>query len=160
MKRKLAGAAITMLLAGLAAGCGSDDGEDANTTPAAPALSKADFIASADAICTAKDEQIEPAAARLRDAGRRAGGRLAVPLVEQFLEKTSLPAYETMLGKLRALTPPKGDEKTIDGYVAALANAIDTVRADTETYAKNGAPDPFDGANDRARDYGMKVCGA
>ena len=28
MKRKLAGAAITMLLAGLAAGCGCGDGDD------------------------------------------------------------------------------------------------------------------------------------
>ena len=80
--------------------------------------------------------------------------------VTKFLTKTSLPAYEAMLADLRALTPPKDDEKTIDGLIAALAGAIDTAKADPVKYSKNGAPDPFDDANERAIDYGMKVCGS
>lgn len=161
MKRKLAGAAITMLLAGLAAGCGSSDGDDATTDPAPTALTRAEFIAQADEICTATEQRIERAAVKLRAAARKAGDQLAVPLVTQFLKKTSLPAYEEMLGKLRALTPPVADEKTVDGYIAALASAIDTVKADPVKYSKNTAPgDPFAGANARAKTYGMKVCGA
>ena len=161
MKRKLAGAAITMLLAGLAAGCGSD-GDDTDTTANTPApLTKAEFVASADSICADTNKKIERAAVKLRAAARKAGDQLAVPLVTQFLEKTSLPAYEEMLGKLRALPPPKADESRIDGYIAALANAIDTVKADPAKYSKNTAPgDPFASSNARAQSYGMKVCGS
>jgi hypothetical protein len=159
MKRKLAGAAITMLLAGLAAGCGSD-GDDADTSTTPTPLTKAEFIARADRICAATDQQIEREAGKLRETARKAGDQLAVSLVKQFLEKTSLPAYESMLGKLRALTPPKADERTIDGYVAALASAIDTVKADVERYSRSDSPDPFGDANRRAKAYGMKVCGS
>jgi hypothetical protein len=159
MKRKLAGAAITMLLAGLAAGCGSSDGDDATTDPAPASLAKPEFIAQADAICGVAKAKIEAGAKKLREVGAKSGA-LAVPLVTQFLEQTSLPAYETMLGELRGLTPPVADEKTVDGYVAALANAIDTVKADPVTYSKATAPaDPFANANARAKSYGMKVCG-
>jgi hypothetical protein len=65
-----------------------------------------------------------------------------------------------MLSQLRALTPPKPDETTIDGLIAALAGAIDTAKADPAKYSKNGAADPFDDANARATAYGMKVCGS
>ena len=157
MKRKLAGALITMLAAGLVAGCG-DDGNSSTTGQGEP-LAKAEFVKQADAICLATQQKIEKAATRLREAGRKSG-TLAVPLVVQFIKNTSLPAYNAMLDKLGALTPPKGDEKAIDGYVAALAGAIDTTKANPVKYSKNNAPDPFDQANAKAKAYGLKVCGS
>ena len=67
-----------------------------------------------------------------------------------------------MLGKLRgADAARRRTTRTVDGYIAALANAIDTVKADPVKYSKNTAPDdPFAEANARAKTYGMKVCGS
>jgi hypothetical protein len=161
MKRKLAGAAVTMLVAALAAaGCGSDGDNAAKTatTSGAP-LTKAEFIAAADKLCTANTQRIEKAATKLRTAAKKTG-TLAVPDVATFLLKSSLPAYDDLLDKLRNLTPPTADQKAIDGLVASLAGAIDTAKADPNKYARNGAPDPFDDANARAKKYGMKVCGS
>ena len=158
MKRKLAGAAITMVVAALAAGCGGGD-DDGTTTTAAEPLPKAEFITRADQICGATRQQIQAAATRLRNIGSKSG-TLAVPLVAQFIEQTELPAYDAMLDKIRALQAPEQDAKTIDGYVAAVANAIDTVKADPAKYSTNKASDPFADANARARAYGLKVCGA
>ncbi len=162
MTRKLAGTTATLLaVAGLAvAGCGGDDDDNASqtTTSGAAELTKAQYITSADQICGATKAKIEVAAAKLRESGRQTG-TLPIPKVTRFLTQTSLPEYEAMLGKLRALTPPKQDEKTVDGLIAALAGAIDTAKSDPAKVARNEV-DPFDDANERALDYGMKVCGS
>jgi hypothetical protein len=146
------------------AGCGGDgdgDAKGASTNPAAGGapLTKAQFIADADKICGATSVKIASAATKLRASANKTG-TLPVRQVASFLTKTSLPAYDAMLDDLRALTPPKGDEKAIDGFIAALAGAIDTTKADPVKYSKNGSADPFDDANKRAIDYGMKVCGS
>jgi hypothetical protein len=160
MKRKLAGAAITMLVAGLAGGCGGDDGTDTATTATAAGapLTKAEFVARANEICLATSEQISAAGARLRTA--RPGKLPPEKQIEAFLSDTSLPAYDAMLGRLRDLTPPKRDEKTIDAFIGSLAGAIDTAKANPARYAKTSAADPFDDANARAKAYGMKACGS
>lgn len=160
MKRKLAGAAVPMLVAVLVAGCGGGaKGDNASTAAAGPPLTKAVFIAKADAICKANSDYIKAQAARLRDAASKTG-TIAVKDVAAFLTNTSLPAYNSTLAKLRDLTPPVSDEKKIDDLIAALAGAIDTARSDPSRYASNGAPDPFDKANALANGYGMKVCGS
>jgi hypothetical protein len=162
MKRRFSGAAVTMLVAGLvASGCGGSDKKDAATTAPAsgPALTKPQFITAADNICKQTTDKITAAATKLRQSAKKTG-TIPVPQVTKFLTETSLPAYDGMLDQLRALTPPTADEKTIDGLIAALAGAIDTAKADPAKYSKNGSPDPFDAANSRAIDYGMKVCGS
>ncbi|MEY2443067.1 MAG: hypothetical protein QOJ46_2493 [bacterium] len=161
MKRKLAGAAATLLtVAGLAvAGCGSDDNKaSTTTTPGGAGLTKAQYIAAADKICKATSDKLVVAATKLRKSADKTG-TIPIPKVTRFLTQTSLPAYEGMLAELRALAAPKQDEKTIDGIIAALAGAIDTAKAQTEKVAKNQV-DPFDDANARAVAYGMKVCGS
>jgi hypothetical protein len=167
MKRKLAGVAITMLLAGLAAGCGGDDGDDAGATVTTSGagvtgdgpLTKAEFIERADAICSVAETRIEAAAAKLRTASQ-SSGTLKESAVVKFLRDSTLPAYDRMLIGLRGLTPPAGDEDEIDPFVASLSGALDAVKADTKKYAKRTTADPFDDANKRAQDYGMKVCGS
>lgn len=162
MKRRLAGAAITALVAGLAAGCGGDGGGgggDGSTTAAPTGPSKAQFIARADAICSATARRIDAAAAKLRNASER-DGTLPKAEVARFFENTSLPAYEVMLERLRKLTLPQGDERTVDGYLSALAAAVDTFRANPIKFASRTSPDPFATANTRAQRYGLKACGS
>ena len=164
MKRRLSGAVVTLLVAGLTvAGCGGGDDDKQAATTGTPApgatLTKPQYIAAADKVCVATTAKIEAAAAKLRAAAAKTG-TIPVPQVTKFLKQTSLPAYEGMLTQLRALTPPKQDEQTIDKFIASLASAIDTAKGNPVKYSKNGAPDPFDDANKRAIDYGMKVCGS
>jgi hypothetical protein len=160
MKRKLAGAAITMLVAALAAGCGGDKGTaDTATAPAGPPLTKAAFIMRADAICRRTATAIRSAAAKLRAEGAKTG-TIHKDKVAKFLKGSSLPAYDRQLDGLRELTPPKADEPAIDALVASLASAIDAVKVDPTRYTSRTAVDPFDDFNARARRYGMKACGS
>ena len=155
-------ATVAMTLALVAiAGCGGGGDDTASTTPSngAGPLTKAQFIAAADTICKATTDKIAAAATQLRESAKKTG-TLPVRQVASFLTKTSLPAYDAMLVDLNELKPPKEDEKTIDGLIGALAGAIETAKSDPVKYSKNGSPDPFDDANARAIDYGMKVCGS
>lgn len=154
-------AAVMVIALVAVAGCGGGDGDgDGSTTPAIGAeLTKAQYVVAADKVCKATTDKIASAATKLRESAEKTG-TLPVRQVATFLTRTSLPAYDAMLDDLRKLTPPKDDEKTIDGFVAALAGAIDTAKSDPVKYSKNGSPDPFDDANKRAMDYGLKVCGS
>ncbi len=154
-------AAVMVLALVAVAGCGGGDGDKVgSTTPAIGAeLTKGQYVVAADKVCKATTDKIASAATELRESAEKTG-TLPVRQVATFLTRTSLPAYDAMLDDLRKLTPPKDDEKTIDGFVAALAGAIDTAKSDPVKYSKNGSPDPFDDANKRAMDYGLKVCGS
>ena len=155
MKRKLAAAAV--LLAGVVAGCGGDDkgSSDDDDKP----VTKAAFITSADAICTKTNAEITEAAATLRKKSEK-DGTLPKRDVVNFFKGTSLPAYDDLVRQLGALKPPPGDQARIDGLLATLASAIDTVKADPEKFASTAPKDPFADFNTRARAYGMKVCGS
>jgi hypothetical protein len=154
MKRKLAAAAV--LFACAAAGCGDDDkGSSGDDKP----VTKAAFITSADAICTKTDAEITQAATKLREKSKK-DGTLPKQDVVNFFKGTSLPAYDDLVRQLGALTPPKGDEPKIDGMLATLASAIDTVKAAPEKVVSRAAEDPFADFNTRAKTYGMKVCGS
>ena len=156
-------AALSLLTVAVAfAGCGGGgDDKGASTTPATSGgtLTKPQYIAAAEQICKATADKIAAAAEPLRASAEKTG-TLPVSKVSSFLAKTTLPAYDAMLDELRTLKPPKQDEKTIDGYIAALAGAVDTAKSDPRKYSKNNQRDPFDDANKRAIDYGMKVCGS
>ncbi|MEY2515269.1 MAG: hypothetical protein QOJ89_2627 [bacterium] len=161
MKRKLAGAAVTMLVAGLAGGCGGGDATATATTTTAAGgapLTKAELIVRADEICMATVQRIRSAAARIRSVEARSRRLAPADQIATFLKDTSLPVYDDMLGRLRDLTPPKRDEQAIDAWIGSLAGAIDTAKADPARYAKPSADDPFDDANARAKRYGMKEC--
>ncbi len=156
MKRKLAGAVLTMLVAALAVGCGSDGGGSAKTTTTTgPPLTKAAFVAAADKICAQTTSKISAAAVKFRAALAKKTGTIGVPDVVSFYKRTSLPAYNEMLDKLRDLTPPEADQKAIDGFVAAFAGGIDTVKADPAKFSTKNSPDAFADANDRAKKYGL-----
>jgi hypothetical protein len=161
MKRKLAGAMTTLLVAGLAAGCGGDDGKGGAgaTTGAGTGLTKAQFIERGDAICAAADKRIEAAGAKLRQSSKK-DGTLPVTQVVRFLTRTTMPTYDRMLISLRNLAAPKADEQKVDAFVASVAGAIDAVKANPRKYAKRTTADPFDDANERAKAYGFKVCGS
>lgn len=164
MKRKAAAAVLTMLVAAVSAGCGGDGakedrGSTTATVAAAAPLSKAEYISRANAICRATRATLAKEGATFRtDATTTA--KLPPPArIREFVTKVSLPGYERMLARMRELTPPQRDRRTIVAYIASLSDAIKTVKADIPRYARADAVDPFDDANAQAASYGMKDCG-
>ena len=161
MKRKLAGAVVTMLVAAPRRGLRRRRRRRRRPAPTtttarratAPltkaAVHRAPPTRSArrrrDKIAAAGDE----AARRRREDGhdaRRAG--LEVPRRRRRCRPTT-----RMLDELRALTPPKADEKAIDGYVAALAGGDRHGEGrPVQVLEEHARPNPFDDANARAID--------
>lgn len=163
MKRKLAAAATVVLVACAAAGCGDDKVDSGSaaavTTASGAPPTKAAFVTAADAICTQTNTRIRAAAAKLRAAGQKSGTLPKLEVVK-FLKEGSLPAYDDMVRQLSGLKAPAGDESALDAYVAAVAAAIDRVKANPAKFVSRTVADPFGDANKRARDYGMTVCGS
>ena len=137
-------AATLVACALVAAGCGGDDDEGP---------SKADYIAKADAICKAGDAKIEAATSAISDPSDQAA-------VLEFVTATLIPNIEGQIKDLKALDKPKDDADTIDAIYADLDGALAKAKSDPSALlTAEGGASPFATANDKAKAYGMKVCG-
>lgn len=126
--------------------CGSsDNSSDAPT--------KAEFITQADAICAKGDAAIQKAA--LDQFGANAPNKAQIA---DFLSTTEIPNIEQQAADLRELTPPSGDEDTIDALLNSLDDGISTIK-DDPAGSISGA-NPLADANKQAKAYGLKSCGA
>jgi hypothetical protein len=128
----------------IAAGCG-DSGDDSSTSN----ITKAEFIAKADAICKQGNQEIESAAKQQFGGGRPSG-----PEVSQFITEQVIPNTQSQVDQIRALGAPSGDEDQIN-------KMLDTVEADVEKAKAAGDinDQTFAEGNALARQYGLKVCG-
>ncbi len=131
------GAAVLAL-----AGCGDDKDEPAANASggAAKPLTKAQFIARADAICRDVKAAQQPYTDRIRALSRVDQLERLAPILEGAQEES-----RKGLQRLRALPAPEEDRATLDGYYAAAQKLLDA-GAELAAAAK---------ANDRAR--GRKV---
>ncbi|MGB0120464.1 MAG: hypothetical protein WBP55_05880 [Solirubrobacterales bacterium] len=126
------------------AGCGgSDDNSDAPT--------KAEFITQADEICQTASDNLTEAQGELNEDSTK-DDYIA------FISDTYLPELKEEVGKIKDLTPPDGDEGTIDELIASLDDGIDEMESDPGALLEEGS-DPLDQATVQAQDYGLKVCG-
>lgn len=154
------------LAAGLiAAGCGDDDDETttaATTTAGATGatgatgvgtgepLSQDEFIAEADQICTDSDKKINA-------AGQDIGNKPSDQEFDQFVTETLVPEIQGQIDDIRALTPPEGDEDEVSAILDAAQDGVDQIEQDPSSV--QGEDDPFQEANQLAKDYGFKKCG-
>jgi hypothetical protein len=136
-------AALTVVGA-LVAGCGGSDDP------------KGDYITQADKICALGTFHI----------GSEARDRYGQPApppkqVAKFTGEVVVPTLQTdVLDKLRALTPPEGDEKKTAAVWDALQRGIDTLKADPTLLTEDNTGGAFDQANSLAQAYGFKQCGS
>jgi hypothetical protein len=130
-----------------AAGCGGGDdgGETATTTTD-------DYISQADAVCSESDAQ-NAAAFRQAFGNEQPTTAEAAAYVGDVL----VPALETQLEQLRALSPPEGDTETVNAIWDRIADVIETMKEDPE--ASLGIEDPFADVTPEAEAYGFKSCG-
>jgi ABC-type transporter Mla subunit MlaD len=151
-----------------ASGCGGD-GDDAPTTAATSAPSRAAFIAQADAVCRRTNERIAATNARITQINRTAtseSGALAdaAPLLAETHR-----TQQASLAELRELAPPAGDEQTVDEIVRGLEQQVATVGSVAEAARAGDAArvrslgSELQDVRSRAaallRGYGFRVCG-
>ena len=143
--------AVTLLVI---AACGGDDSSGGSSEP----LTKAEFIAAADAICTEADEKNNalPEPTSIDDA---------IEVLED-----GLAIFEEQLEALQALTPPEADRAQIDRSEELLGQVNSTIADAADAFADDdlqGGQELLDGLDavgteldQIAADYGLEACGS
>ena len=165
MSRIIGVLALALAAALIAAGCGDDD--ETTTTAAAPttttsgatgatgatgeALSKDEFIKQADQICADGDKSINEAFNAL------GSGEPSQQEQQQVVTDTVVPEIQGEIDGISALTPPAGDEEEVSAILDAAQSAVDQTKEDPTLLTQG--QDPFQEANQLAKEYGLKVCG-
>jgi hypothetical protein len=137
-----------MLIAGLAvAGCGSSGSSSTKSTATAPAITKAELVAKANAICTTGNGPILAAAAQL-------ASRPSPTQVASIVEHTYVPSIQAQLTSIKALGVPAGEQ-------AIVARMLKLAEADLNRLKRAPAlvaTDVFRGFAKVAHPYGLVAC--
>lgn len=154
MSKRIIALLFGALVLGLVAGCGGSDDEGGEET-----LTKAEFIKQGDAICRQGNEEIEEGF----DSFAKENGiaKNQEPNKEQSREivvTVIIPGVKQQGEEIRALGAPAGDEDQVAAILDSLDEGIEEAEADPESLFEEKT-DPFGEANQRAKAYGLKVCG-
>ncbi|MBJ8346100.1 hypothetical protein [Antrihabitans sp. YC2-6] len=118
---------------------------------AADAPTKEEYIVEADAICTSLQAEFQEAASGIEDTSPEGD-------IVQFQE-TVTESIRDHADQLRDLTPPEGDEDTLDDVYTELEGVADTIES-TPPSQLLSIDDPFEAADQKAQEYGFTVCGS
>jgi hypothetical protein len=140
-----AGLAIAaVLIAGIAAGCGSSNSSDTSTA----AISKQEFLAKGNAICKAGD-------AKQTAAQESLGKNPTAAQTSSYITNTLIPNIQSQIDQVRALGAPSGDE-------AKVNSMLDMAQADLDKIKSNPAllqqGDQFVNFEKVAHPYGLTSC--
>jgi hypothetical protein len=136
-----------VVLAMLAAGCGSDS--DGETT----ALTKKQFISQANAICIKHNKKT----ANAYDGFFRRKKPASASEVTQFANRVYYANLERRVQELEELVPPAADEDEVAALIETQKKGIEKAKAEKavpfqSTFAA------FQKANKRAEKYGVAYC--
>jgi hypothetical protein len=169
-KRKIAATLFAVLaMAVVVAGCGggsssSSTGGDstgggsteADSGGAAP--TKAVFIKEGDEICTGEENELNKeieAFAKENNIDLKKDELSSAQETELFQELV-LPNIAKQAEEIAALTPPEGDEETIEDLTDTLTSEVE----EAEDAGGKPASDTLAGATKKAKAYGFKSCGS
>ena len=145
--RKLIRAFALVVVIGSSAACGDDSSSSNNSGN--DALSKAEFVTSANALCAAFASQVE-------------GGPQAGVVTEEdqiaVISEIIVPELRTTLTAIRALGFPEGDAALVGGLIDQTNEQLDIVETDPAGFLA-AAEDPFGEINAQLADYGVVTCG-
>ena len=136
-----------LVVGAIAAGCGSSG----NDTTSTSSITKAEFIAKADAICQQGNQEINKAGQQ-QFQGQ---GKPTQAQFNQFATQTIIPGVQKQVDQIKALGAPSGDEAQVNQILTTVQADIDKVKADPSLVQGNAFAD----GNKLAQDYGLKVCG-
>lgn len=169
--------AVALILASVAlAACGGEDDpvkrqprSDHAQAPKAPATpgkapGKTDFLREADLLCAGTKRQVTPI---FKAVAAKVAAADAAGVAAQL--RKGLPLADQLLSRMRALTPPKGDEALFDRYLDTIARQkrrigplVEALEAEDISSIEVLVAELGQG-NQRARrlasGYGFKECG-
>jgi hypothetical protein len=159
-----------LAVVGILAGCGGGGSSSSSERESSGALSKTEFIAQADAVCTESQKETAPLrkeAEKIEGSSNPESPKNLASLAE-VLEQAGVNAQKEY-AELRELRPPAGDEKVIDSMLgkaeeaaAYSLKAAEALEEDelTEFSGIVGTAAPLnERAKAMAEGYGFKVCG-
>ena len=171
LKRKVVAALVAVLaLAVVAAGCGgggdSTGSSTADTTGSSSSESgsggaaptKAAFIKEADKICGAAEDELSEEISEYAKEHN-------IPITKEeptsdqeaeLFQEVVLPNVAKQGEEIAALTPPEGDEGTIEELTSTLEDEV----AEAESDGGGPGNDTLSGATKQAEAYGFKTCGS
>jgi hypothetical protein len=146
--RTVAIAAITSLGVGVAGCGGSGTSPKTTTTTTTAAISKAEFVAKANAICASADPNLAVENAKL------AATHPTPATVVAAVKGVYLPSVEAQLASIRALGTPAGDSATIARMLTLVQGDLARVRANPALITT----DVFGDFAKVAHGYGLTAC--
>lgn len=144
-------------IAAIVAGCGSGGSSASDETSS---LTKAQFIAKADAICKKGNAEIESEFEAFKT--KNGLGEKDEPSKAQQAEVSETilaPNVKNQAEEIRSLGSPSGDEDEISAMLDALDEGVEEIEANPQAPFESNRPSPFGPANKMAKKYGLKVCG-
>jgi hypothetical protein len=152
VRRKLTIGWLLLVIAGLTA-CGDDGSEEA--------IGKDDFIAQANEICAAGNEELEQAAGEFFGNLELGKGQEPGPEEEaEFGSTIVIPNLERQVDDVEALGAPEGDEDEIDEIISQARAGLDQMREDPALAASERPVPDLDESTQRLVEYGVEACGA
>lgn len=172
----LAVPAVLLLLAFAGCGGGGSDSSPSTTTQtetvtveSGQPLSKADFIARADAICSAAKEEVDGLDGEIQELSDSASSSSDLAKLAGLFRKAA-DSTQGEVDQIRDLEPPSADQEiinqmlsTVDAEISQINEAADAVENSDEdelnvlgTQIKTTAAK----AKGIAQGYGFKVCGS
>jgi len=157
---------VAMAIIVAVAGCGDND--DASSATAGDAgsaslpsslLTKAEYIAKANAICTRRQRKLlkDLSAYSVAYSERHPDKRASAHAFPGGLREVGIPGMQAQLNELRELGWPSKDQAGAEAYLEALEDAIFSVRERPRTSGEQFLRD-FRKSRDLARDYGIGPC--
>ncbi len=148
--RGLAGSiaiAAALLVALGAYGCGGSSSTTTSSTVAA--LSKPQFLAQANAICSQGNQQLGPAAQALGTHPSRAQ-------ITAYVTGTFVPSIQSQIDAIRALAAPAADRAAVKTMLDVAQANLNRVKSDPLLLAGNSPP--FAEFAKLAHPYGLTAC--
>ena len=149
---------VLALLCGLlvvafgAVGCGgSDDSSSAGS------ISKEEFIAKVDAVCTESNKRMETALGKFLKSGKQIT-ELTEADNQKFVTQVLVPNLSKEIEEIKALGVPSEDEERAKAMVAALEEGLETAESDPQALAAGSSDIVYGIASRLAGEYGLKVC--
>jgi uncharacterized lipoprotein len=161
LSKRLLALLFGVLVIALVAGCGGgSDNTSSDSTDGGSALTKAEFIKEADAICEKGNESISAEAEEFAEENEIDIEKPTTAEQEEVVSDVVAPAVQEQAEKIDELGAPEGEEEEVAEIVEAVESGAGEAEASPDTIVEGSGPGPFAEANKLANSYGLKVCGS
>jgi hypothetical protein len=158
LKNRLIALLALLAAAGLlVAGCGDDD--ESTTGSGGAALSKAEYVKQANAICAAGSKEIAAEfEAFAKEHGIDEKNPPSKDQIAEAAEEFLIPSIAAQVEEIGELSPPEGEEEPYETFVENAEAALEEGEDDPATFAEDDGG-PFAEVNEEAIALDLQACG-